>query len=82
MRVCLQYVVADDQELQVHLVEMLVKHCSLQTVAQWSLHYNVPRDRLPIGVWDKQQSLPLHLRHVHTHTAHPNFCEALGPHGS
>ncbi|XP_075885074.1 exonuclease mut-7 homolog [Nelusetta ayraudi] len=59
-----QYVVADDQELQVHLLEMLVKHCSLQTAAQWSLHYSVPRDRLPFGVWEVQQSLPPHLRQL------------------
>ncbi|KAM6984825.1 exonuclease mut-7 homolog [Aplochiton taeniatus] len=53
-----QSTVADCPELQVQLVELLVKHCGLQIASQWSLRYNVPRDRLPFGVWDTQQSLP------------------------
>ncbi|XP_042365330.1 exonuclease mut-7 homolog [Plectropomus leopardus] len=59
-----QYVVADDLELQIQLVEMLVKYCGLQKASQWSLRYNLPRDRLPCGVWDKQQSLPPHLQQI------------------
>lgn len=59
-----QYVVADDLELQVLLVEMLVKYCDLQKASQWSLRYNIPRDRLPFGVWRTQQSLPPDLQEV------------------
>ncbi|XP_015236544.1 PREDICTED: exonuclease mut-7 homolog [Cyprinodon variegatus] len=53
-----QYVVSDDLHLQVHLVEMLVKYSCLQKAAQWSLRYKIPRNRLPLGVWETQQSLP------------------------
>lgn len=60
-----QYVVADDVELQIELVEMLVRYSGLQKASQWSLRYGVPRNRLPIGVWDTQQSLPPHLQQVH-----------------
>ncbi|XP_070780896.1 exonuclease mut-7 homolog [Enoplosus armatus] len=59
-----QYVVADDLELQIQLVEMLVKYCGLQKAAQWSLRYNIPRDRLPYGVWEMQQSLPPDLQRM------------------
>ncbi|XP_034047943.1 exonuclease mut-7 homolog isoform X2 [Thalassophryne amazonica] len=52
-----QTVVADDLELHVQLVQMLVHYCGLQKAAQWSLRYNIPRCRLPFGVWDTQQSL-------------------------
>ncbi|XP_031133903.1 exonuclease mut-7 homolog isoform X1 [Sander lucioperca] len=59
-----QYVVADDLELQIHLVEMLVRYCGLQKAAQWSLRYNIPRNRLPSGVWETQQSLPPGLQQI------------------
>nr|XP_046230981.1 exonuclease mut-7 homolog [Scatophagus argus]XP_046230982.1 exonuclease mut-7 homolog [Scatophagus argus] len=59
-----QYVVADDLELQIQLVQMLVKHCGLRKAAQWSLRYNIHRYRLPSGVWETQQSLPPHLRQI------------------
>ncbi|XP_074474181.1 exonuclease mut-7 homolog [Sebastes fasciatus] len=59
-----QYVVADDLELQIHLVEMLVKYGGLQKASQWSLRYNLPRNRLPCGVWDTQQSLPPDLQQI------------------
>ncbi|XP_028273012.1 exonuclease mut-7 homolog isoform X2 [Parambassis ranga] len=59
-----QYVVADDLELQIQLVEMLVKYCSLRKASQWSLRYNIPRYRLPFGVWETQQSLPPHLQQI------------------
>nr|XP_055064901.1 exonuclease mut-7 homolog [Misgurnus anguillicaudatus]XP_055064902.1 exonuclease mut-7 homolog [Misgurnus anguillicaudatus]XP_055064903.1 exonuclease mut-7 homolog [Misgurnus anguillicaudatus] len=52
-----QAMVEGNTELQVQLLQLLVKHCSLLTAAQWAAHYSVPRDRLPIGVWDKIQSL-------------------------
>ncbi|KAM7393044.1 hypothetical protein PAMA_007930 [Pampus argenteus] len=60
-----QYVVADDLELQIQLVEMLVKYSGLQKASQWSLRYKIPRNRLPHGVWETQQSLPPHLQQVH-----------------
>ncbi|XP_070706537.1 exonuclease mut-7 homolog isoform X2 [Pempheris klunzingeri] len=60
-----QYVVADDFELQIQLVEMLVKYCGLQKASQWSLRYNIPRNRLPCGVWEMQQSLPPDLQQIH-----------------
>ncbi|KAM9841835.1 exonuclease mut-7 homolog [Aulostomus maculatus] len=60
-----QYVVADDIELQIQLVELLVKYCGLQKASQWSLRYSIPRNRLPWGVWDTQQSLPPDLQLVH-----------------
>ncbi|KAM4719370.1 exonuclease mut-7 homolog [Anableps anableps] len=59
-----QYVVADDLQLQVHLVEMLTKFCSLQKASQWSLRYNIPKNRLPLGVWEMQQSLPPDLQQI------------------
>ncbi|KAM9735493.1 exonuclease mut-7 homolog isoform 2-T3 [Menidia menidia] len=59
-----QYVVADDPELQVHLVEMLVKYCGLEKASQWSLRYKIPRHRLPYGVWEKQQELPPDLQQI------------------
>nr|XP_019937305.1 PREDICTED: exonuclease mut-7 homolog [Paralichthys olivaceus] len=59
-----QSVVADDLELQIQLVEMLVKYHSLQKASQWSLNYNVPRNRLPFGVWDTQQCLPPDLQQI------------------
>ncbi|XP_051971428.1 exonuclease mut-7 homolog isoform X1 [Xyrauchen texanus] len=52
-----QAMVVGNTELQIQLVQLLVKHCSLKTAAQWAAHYHVPRDRLPFGVWDKIQSL-------------------------
>ncbi|XP_067339507.1 exonuclease mut-7 homolog isoform X2 [Channa argus] len=59
-----QYVVADDLELQIQLVEMLVKYCNLRKVSQWSVRYKIPRHRLPFGVWETQQTLPLHLQQI------------------
>ncbi|XP_040012664.1 exonuclease mut-7 homolog isoform X2 [Xiphias gladius] len=59
-----QYVVADDLKLQIKLVEMLVKYCGLQKASQWSLRYNIPRNRLPCGVWETQQSLPPDLQEI------------------
>uniref|UniRef100_A0A672IZ76 Exonuclease 3'-5' domain containing 3 n=1 Tax=Salarias fasciatus TaxID=181472 RepID=A0A672IZ76_SALFA len=50
-----QYVVGDDLELQVHLVTKLEQYCGLQKACQWSLRYNIPKDRLPLGVWEMQQ---------------------------
>ncbi|XP_034565223.1 exonuclease mut-7 homolog [Notolabrus celidotus] len=60
-----QYVVADDVELQIMLVGMLVKYCGLQKASQWSLRYNLPRHRLPCGLWETQQSLPPELQQIH-----------------
>ncbi|XP_029371434.1 exonuclease mut-7 homolog isoform X2 [Echeneis naucrates] len=59
-----QYVVADDLELQLCLVEMLVKYSSLQKAAQWSLRYKIPRNQLPYRVWKTQQSLPPDLQEI------------------
>uniref|UniRef100_A0A1A8B9M7 Exonuclease 3'-5' domain containing 3 n=1 Tax=Nothobranchius kadleci TaxID=1051664 RepID=A0A1A8B9M7_NOTKA len=64
-----QNVVADDLELQVHLVEMLVKYCSVQKASQWSLRYNIPRNRLPFGVWETQQSLPPDLQQIYSNNS-------------
>ncbi|KAI2659986.1 hypothetical protein H4Q32_022569 [Labeo rohita] len=52
-----QAMIEGNTELQAQLVQLLVKHCSLQTAAQWAAHYSLPRNRLPPGVWDKIQSL-------------------------
>ncbi|KAI4886029.1 hypothetical protein NFI96_024196, partial [Prochilodus magdalenae] len=52
-----QVTVEGSVELQVLLVELLVHYCGLQVAAQWAKRYNIPRDRLPIGVWDTMQSL-------------------------
>ncbi|XP_071396895.1 exonuclease mut-7 homolog [Centroberyx affinis] len=57
-----QCVVADDPELQIQLVRMLVKYCGLRKASQWSLRYSIHRDRLPFGVWETQQSLPSNLQ--------------------
>ncbi|XP_030597907.1 exonuclease mut-7 homolog isoform X1 [Archocentrus centrarchus] len=59
-----QYVVADDAELQIHLVEMLVKYSGLRKASQWSLRYKIPKDRLPCGVWETQRSLPRTLQQI------------------
>ncbi|KAM9338414.1 exonuclease mut-7 homolog [Symphorus nematophorus] len=59
-----QFVVADDLELQIMLVEMLVKYSGLRKASQWSLRYKVPRYRLPCGVWETQQSLPPDLQQI------------------
>ncbi|XP_029301139.1 exonuclease mut-7 homolog [Cottoperca gobio] len=59
-----QYVVADDLELQIKLVEMLVKYSGIQKASQWSLRYNIPRNRLPFGVWETQQNLPPDLQPI------------------
>ncbi|XP_069559628.1 exonuclease mut-7 homolog isoform X1 [Brachyistius frenatus] len=59
-----QYVMGDDFELQIQLVEMLVRYSGLQKASQWSLRYNVPRNRLPCGVWEMQQSLPPDLQQI------------------
>lgn len=58
--VFVQYVVEDDPQLQIQLVQMLVKYSGLQKASQWSLKYSVPRDQLPCGVWETQQNLPAH----------------------
>ncbi|XP_072515421.1 exonuclease mut-7 homolog [Salminus brasiliensis] len=52
-----QVTVEGSVELQVVLVELLVHYCGLQVAAQWAKRYNVPRNRLPFGVWDTIQSL-------------------------
>ncbi|KAM6902121.1 exonuclease mut-7 homolog [Xenentodon cancila] len=59
-----QYIVADDTKLQVHLIELLVKYCGLQKASQWSLRYKIPRNQLPFGVWETQQSLPPDLQQI------------------
>ncbi|XP_071196333.1 exonuclease mut-7 homolog isoform X1 [Salvelinus alpinus] len=59
-----QSTVADDPELQIQLVELMVKYGGMVNAAQWSLHYGLPKDRLPFGVWDTQESLPPSLRKV------------------
>lgn len=58
--VFVQYVVENDPQLQIQLVQMLVKYSGLQKAAQWSLKYKVPREELPWGVWETQQNLPPH----------------------
>lgn len=52
-----QVTVQGSEELQVVLVELLVKHSGLKAAAQWANHYSVPRDRLPIGVWATIETL-------------------------
>ncbi|KAJ7986881.1 hypothetical protein DPEC_G00333000 [Dallia pectoralis] len=59
-----QSTVADDPELQIQLVEMLVKYDSLVRAAQWSIRYGLSNDRLPFGVRDTIGSLPPSLRKV------------------
>lgn len=59
-----QYVVADDLELRISLVELLVRYSDIQKAAQWALRYNIPRNRLPCGVWVAQQDLQPDLQHI------------------
>ncbi|KAI4816456.1 hypothetical protein KUCAC02_008783, partial [Chaenocephalus aceratus] len=59
-----QYVVADDLELRISLVELLVRYSDIQKAAQWALRYNIPRNRLPCGVWETQQDLLPDLQHI------------------
>lgn len=67
-----QLVVGDNLELQIQLVEMLVRYSSLRKAAQWSLRYNIPRERLPCAVWATQQTLPQHLQHALLNDSIPN----------
>ncbi|XP_077479257.1 exonuclease mut-7 homolog [Stigmatopora argus] len=53
----IQTVLADDLELQILLVEMLLYHGGPEQAAQWSLRYNLPMHRLPSAVWNAQQNL-------------------------
>uniref|UniRef100_A0AAV2IXE0 3'-5' exonuclease domain-containing protein n=1 Tax=Knipowitschia caucasica TaxID=637954 RepID=A0AAV2IXE0_KNICA len=59
-----QTIISDNLELQIQLVEMLVRYSSLRKAAQWSIRYNIPQHRLPCNVWETQRTLPDHLRHV------------------
>ncbi|XP_010875670.3 exonuclease mut-7 homolog [Esox lucius] len=59
-----QSTVADDPELQIQLVELVVRYDSLVNAAQWSIRYGLPKDRLPFRVWNTMQSLPPSLREV------------------
>ncbi|XP_060764960.1 exonuclease mut-7 homolog isoform X2 [Neoarius graeffei] len=52
-----QVTVEGSVDLQVVLVELLVKYCGLKAAAQWAKHYSVPRDRLPFGVRDTMETL-------------------------
>ncbi|XP_062870052.1 exonuclease mut-7 homolog [Trichomycterus rosablanca] len=54
-----QVTVEGDVELQVVLVEQLVKHCGVKAAAQWAKRFGVPRDRLPFGVLDTMETLSL-----------------------
>ncbi|KAM8873019.1 exonuclease mut-7 homolog [Synchiropus picturatus] len=56
-----QYVAADDPEIHIQLVEMLLRYSSPQKAAQWSLRYNIPRHRLPLSVLEAQDRLPPEL---------------------
>uniref|UniRef100_A0A8C1L352 Exonuclease 3'-5' domain containing 3 n=1 Tax=Cyprinus carpio TaxID=7962 RepID=A0A8C1L352_CYPCA len=66
-----QAMIEGNTELQVQLVQLLVKHCSLKTAAQWAAHYNLPRNRLPLGVWDKIQSLSPKQLEIHAVSGPP-----------
>ncbi|KAM9820163.1 exonuclease mut-7 homolog [Neosynchiropus ocellatus] len=59
-----QYVAADDPEIHIQLVEMLLRYSSPQKAAQWSLRYNIPRHRLPFSVLEAQDRLPPELLDV------------------
>lgn len=74
-----QLIIGDDLELQIQLVEMLVRYSSLRKAAQWSIHYNIPRERLPCNVWATQQSLPHHLQQVQLNNSDPNEDWMLSP---
>uniref|UniRef100_A0A8C6SST1 Exonuclease 3'-5' domain containing 3 n=1 Tax=Neogobius melanostomus TaxID=47308 RepID=A0A8C6SST1_9GOBI len=67
-----QFVVGDDLELQIQLVELLVRYSSLRKAAQWSIRYNIPRARLPSAVWATQQTLPQHLHQALNNNPTPN----------
>lgn len=69
-----QSTVADDPELQIQLVELMVKYGGMVNAAQWSLHYGLPKDRLPFGVWDTQESLPPSLRYRDVERMKENKC--------
>ncbi|XP_076140013.1 exonuclease mut-7 homolog [Alosa pseudoharengus] len=53
-----QAIVEGSVELQVHLVELLVRHGTSQQAAEWAGYYSLPKNRLPFGVWDTLQTLP------------------------
>lgn len=67
-----QLVVGDDFELQIQLVEMLVKYSSLRKAAQWSIRYNIPQERLSCAVWATRQTLPQNLQGAVLNDATPN----------
>ncbi|KAM4634374.1 exonuclease mut-7 homolog isoform 2-T2 [Polymixia lowei] len=57
-----QFIVADDPDMQAHLVEMLAKYCDPKYTAQWSLRYSVPIDRVPFVV--RKHLLSPDLQHL------------------
>uniref|UniRef100_A0A8C3AAL7 Exonuclease 3'-5' domain containing 3 n=1 Tax=Cyclopterus lumpus TaxID=8103 RepID=A0A8C3AAL7_CYCLU len=38
---------------------MLMKYCGLHKASQWSLRYNIPKNRLPWSIWEMQQRVDM-----------------------
>ncbi|XP_063065810.1 exonuclease mut-7 homolog [Engraulis encrasicolus] len=53
-----QTMVEGSIDLQVYVVELVVRYGSLQQAAEWARYYKLPRNRLPFGVADTIQTLP------------------------
>ncbi|XP_057674947.1 exonuclease mut-7 homolog isoform X2 [Corythoichthys intestinalis] len=75
-----QTVLADDLELQILLVEMLLNYGGLEKAAQWSRRYSLPRHRLPYGVWNAQRSLSPELQYPSNLTGNEEWMPS-GPDG-
>ncbi|OXB80631.1 UNVERIFIED_CONTAM: hypothetical protein H355_005560, partial [Colinus virginianus] len=57
-----QSTVGENRWLQGHLVQLLLRHCDLNTVARWAQRCNLPEDMLPSEVADELQKLEMQDR--------------------
>ncbi|KFP87855.1 putative exonuclease mut-7, partial [Acanthisitta chloris] len=57
-----QSTVGQNQCLQGHLVQLLLRYCSVSTAAQWAQHYGVPMDMLPQDMYQELQNLHIQER--------------------
>ncbi|OXB66518.1 hypothetical protein ASZ78_011633 [Callipepla squamata] len=57
-----QSTVGENRWLQGHLVQLLLRHCDLNTVARWAQRCNLPEDMLPSEVSDELQKLEMQER--------------------
>ncbi|NXJ69472.1 MUT7 Exonuclease, partial [Rostratula benghalensis] len=54
--------VGENRWLQGHLIQLLMRHCDLNTAARWAQRCNMPKEMLPHGVADELQKLQIQER--------------------